>query len=92
MEELKKLQSQREALEIEADAIHAELTQPGPAGQKPAGIKDPLVDDEGYPRNDIDIYRVRDQRKRLAVINTDYKEIMKKIEEGLVNLHSTSSD
>jgi 26S proteasome non-ATPase regulatory subunit 9 len=82
-EMLKMLMAQREMLEIEADAIHSELTSPGINGEPPAGIKDSLIDKEGYPRGDIDILNVKMKRKRLAEINTDYKAIMKKIEEAM---------
>jgi 26S proteasome regulatory subunit N4 len=87
-EELKKLESHREMIELEANAIHSELTSPGLNGAEPAGVKSPLVDTEGFPRGDIDIYRVRDLRNRLAALNTDHKEIMKKIEKGLHSLHA----
>lgn len=68
--ELELLTSQRQALEIEASAIYSELTSAGPNGEPPAGIKDPIVDNEGFPRGDIDLYNVRNKRKRLNVINT----------------------
>lgn len=82
---LVELLAQRDALEIEAMAITSELTSPGPNGEPPAGVKDPLVDAEGYPRGDIDIYEVRRKRQRLSVINTDHKELMKKLEKELQN-------
>ena len=47
-ETLNILQAQREVLELEAEAIGNELLSPGSDGAKPAGIKDPLVDTEGY--------------------------------------------
>ncbi len=78
-EQLNRMLAQREILEIEADAIGNELRSPGPNGEPPAGLKDPLVDAEGYPRADVDIYRVRGQRKRLAEINTDYRKLMDEI-------------
>lgn len=37
--------TQRELLELEAHAIHEELTSPGINGEKPAGIKRSLVDE-----------------------------------------------
>ena len=49
----------------------------------PIGIDTPLVDAEGYPRGDIDIYRARSQRKRFKEIQTDYKALEKKIDIGL---------
>lgn len=93
-EELKRLfdslTSQRELLEIEADAIHSELTSPGLNGEPPSGIKEPLVDNEGFPRSDIDIYNVRNKRKRLSEINTDHKDLMKKLEQITPKLFTLS--
>jgi 26S proteasome non-ATPase regulatory subunit 9 len=84
-EELKKLYdnllTQKELLEIEADAIFSELSSPGPKGEPAAGVKDSLIDEEGFPRSDIDIYNVKNKRRRLAEINTDHKTLMKQIEE-----------
>ena len=50
----------------------------------PMGIDTPLVDAEGYPRSDIDVYRARELRHRLCVIQTDHKSLMKEIEGELV--------
>jgi 26S proteasome non-ATPase regulatory subunit 9 len=84
-EELKKLYdnllTQKELLEIEADAIFSELTSPGPKGEPAAGLKDSMIDEEGFPRSDIDIYNVKNKRRRLAEVNTDHKALMKQIEE-----------
>lgn len=79
--QLDALLGQRTVLEIEADAIHSELTSPGANGERPAGIKDSLVDEEGFPRADIDVYNVRHKRHRLAEINYDHKALMKRIED-----------
>lgn len=86
-ERMNRLVAQREALEIEAQAITAELTSPGPNGERPAGIKDPLVDAEGFPRGDIDLFNVRAKRSRLSHIQTDYKELMKELETVVHSLH-----
>ena len=83
---------QRDALEAEADAIHSELTSPGINGEPPAGVKTPLIDSEGYPRADIDVINVKNKRRRLAEINTDYKELMKKIESTMLQLHQSMPD
>ena len=72
--QLKELERQRQALEDEAAAIVSELDGLG------VGLKDSLVDAEGYPRADLDLYRVRSQRGRHATIRTDHKALMKKIE------------
>ena len=86
---LKQLLAQREALEIEADAIVAELTSPGPNGEPPIGIKDLLIDKEGFPRGDIDIYNARRKRARLSTINLDHKEVMRRIENELQSIHAS---
>lgn len=84
------LDVKRKALEMEADAIHAELTSKGPEGQPPMGIDTPLVDDDGYPRADIDCYRARTLRGRFNEIQTDHKNIMKDIEKGLAKVAALS--
>ncbi len=83
------LDNTRKALEEEAQAISDELTQPTIDNDgnktKPMGVDTPLVDDEGYPRSDIDIYRARGLRKRLNEIRQDHKLIMRKIEAKLTS-------
>ena len=83
---LNTLNVKRKSLELEADALVSELTAKSPGGGEPMGIDTPLVDSEGYPRADIDIYRARTLRKRLAEIRTDHKNIMKDIERTLAQL------
>ncbi|XP_015584998.1 26S proteasome non-ATPase regulatory subunit 9 [Cephus cinctus] len=52
------------------------------------GMNDPLVDNDGYPRQDIDVYQVRHARNRIIYLQNDHKALMKKIEEGLYEFHS----
>ena len=85
---LRQLNAQREALEVEAMAISFELESPGVNGEPPAGVKSPLVDSDGYPRADVDVFNVRAKRNRLAIINTDHMALMKDIERELVNYHT----
>ena len=61
------LEAEAEAIAVELDAPVAETGAPGP------GLKGPLVDAEGYPRADVDLYRVRTLRGRHATIRTDHK-------------------
>ena len=75
---LKQLDDKRLNLEAEATGIKGELVSMG------AGVTDPLVDKEGFPRADVDVYRARELRGRLAVINTDHKEVMNRIEEEVL--------
>ena len=85
-QELTKLDITRKTLEHEADAIYLELTTPPDEGIEPMGIDTPLVDQDGYPRGDIDLYRTRTLRRRFRELKTDHKEISKRIEQLLVQL------
>lgn len=85
-QKLSTLHVQRQALESEAEAIISELTTPPAPDVKPAGIDDPLVDREGYPRGDIDVYRVRTLRGRLSEIKTDRQSILNESERLLHQL------
>ncbi|XP_049880208.1 26S proteasome non-ATPase regulatory subunit 9 [Pectinophora gossypiella] len=52
------------------------------------GMHEPLVDDQGFPRNDIDVYKVRHARHRIICLQNDHKALMKHIEQGLAEVHS----
>jgi len=83
---LTSLDVQKKAMENEADAILLDLTSPPAEGVEPMGLDTPLVDNDGYPRGDIDVYRARYLRNRFRVLRTDYKEMVEKIENLLVQL------
>mmetsp|Transcript_2866 Transcript_2866/g.7867 ORF Transcript_2866/g.7867 Transcript_2866/m.7867 type:complete len:328 (-) Transcript_2866:1664-2647(-) len=83
---LASLDVQKRAMEHEADAILLELTTPPSEGIEPMGIETPLVDREGYPRADIDVYRARTLRNRFLVLKTDHKEIGENINGLLLQL------
>ncbi|CAH2057374.1 unnamed protein product, partial [Iphiclides podalirius] len=51
------------------------------------GMDDPLVDIDGFPRADIDVYKVRHARHRIICLQNDHKSLMKMIEEGLNEAH-----
>ena len=92
---IKALDVQRKSLELESGAITDELLAPtygddGDVGA-PIGIHTPLVDSEGYPRGDIDVYRARHLRHRLSVIQVDYRELMKELERELSRLSAFSN-
>lgn len=84
------LNKKRETLEEEASAITDELTA-SIDGKEPMGISTPLVDTEGYPRADIDVYRARHLRKRLNEIKFDHSLLMKKIEEKFIQNNTAKS-
>lgn len=85
------LDVRRKSLEMESDAITSELTtSPGNDDNgnpiTPMGVDTPLVDQDGYPRADVDVYRARTLRNRLAIIRTDHEELMKQINTNLIQL------
>nr|XP_033322467.1 26S proteasome non-ATPase regulatory subunit 9 [Megalopta genalis] len=56
------------------------------------GMDESLVDSEGYPRQDIDVYQVRHARHKIICSRNDHKTLMKKIEEGLHKIHALSGN
>lgn len=52
------------------------------------GMKEPVVDSEGYPRSDVDVYLVRHTRHRIICLQNDHKALMKEIEAGLHLFHA----
>ncbi|KAJ1700372.1 hypothetical protein LUZ63_000151 [Rhynchospora breviuscula] len=81
--ETKSLMDQRAALEAQINALIDTLS--GPAGP---GFSGNLTDSQGFPRSDIDIPTVRAQRKRLAELRNDHKDITDTIHNNIQLLHS----
>ena len=52
------------------------------------GMDGPLVDNEGYPRNDLDIPKIRMARQKIICLSNDHKEVMKKLASLLEDIHS----
>ena len=77
------LDQERKAIEDKIIALNDYLKAPGMPG-----LRGNLVDAEGFPRSDIDVYEVRKARHDLACLQTDHQALMKKIEQGLYSLHA----
>ncbi|XP_018315899.1 26S proteasome non-ATPase regulatory subunit 9 [Mycetomoellerius zeteki] len=75
MKEKDKIESDLRALKEVLDSNHI-------------GMDEPLVDSEGYPRQDIDVYQVRHTRHKIICLKNDHKDLMRKIEEGLHRVHA----
>lgn len=58
------------------------------AANKNVGMNESLLDAEGFPRADIDVYAVRQARHQIICLQNDLKAIMKDIEKGLINVHA----
>lgn len=52
------------------------------------GMREPLIDGEGYPRTDIDVYQVRHARHQIKCLQNDHTSLLRRIEEGLYSVHS----
>uniref|UniRef100_A0A1B0G534 26S proteasome non-ATPase regulatory subunit 9 n=1 Tax=Glossina morsitans morsitans TaxID=37546 RepID=A0A1B0G534_GLOMM len=52
------------------------------------GMHGPLVDVEGYPRNDIDVHQVRQARQQIICLQNDHKALMTEIEKLMHQLHA----
>jgi 26S proteasome non-ATPase regulatory subunit 9 len=52
------------------------------------GLNGELVDIEGYPRADIDIYKVRLARQQINCLRNDYKDVLEQLEEELGKIYS----
>ena len=51
-------------------------------------MQTPLVDEDGFPRADIDIYAVRHARVRVIELRNDLKAVMDSIMNGLQNVYN----
>ncbi|XP_074061666.1 26S proteasome non-ATPase regulatory subunit 9 [Macrotis lagotis] len=60
--------------------------------QKGVGMNEPLVDIEGYPRSDVDVYQVRTARHNIICLQNDHKALMKQVEEALHQLHARGKE
>lgn len=53
-------------------------------------MTDSLVDREDFPRNDIDVYAVRQARSAIIKLENDAKDLLNNIQSKLEELHSLS--
>nr|XP_020658394.1 26S proteasome non-ATPase regulatory subunit 9 isoform X2 [Pogona vitticeps] len=60
--------------------------------QKGVGMNEPLVDVEGYPRADVDLYQVRTARHNIVCLQNDHKALMRQVEEALHQLHARDKE
>ncbi|XP_055371625.1 26S proteasome non-ATPase regulatory subunit 9 [Condylostylus longicornis] len=55
------------------------------------GMTGSLIDNEGFPRNDIDVYQVRTARNQIICLQNDLKALMKEIEKGIHEVHAEAA-
>lgn len=80
--EARKLLAERDAVEAEIESIRSRLKGEG------IGDRTPLIDAEGFPRSDVDVARVRQDRNRLARLYNDYKSLSAQVERAIHAIHA----
>jgi len=81
-EDILRLMKRREDIDEQIQALGGILTS------NKIGMTEPLVDAEGYPRNDIDVYQVRHARHKIICLQNDFKSVTKEIDEKLQMYHT----
>lgn len=84
-EHARALMSQKENIEAELDAQFSILKTNN------IDMTTPLVDREGFPRADVDLYAIRHARKRINELRNDYKAVMSEIETALQAVYDPST-
>ncbi|XP_023680330.1 26S proteasome non-ATPase regulatory subunit 9 [Paramormyrops kingsleyae] len=82
VEDVQRLVKKKDEIEEQIKAYFDMLEDQG------MDMKGPLVDVEGYPRSDVDLYQVRTARHNISCLQNDHKAIMVEIEEALHLLHA----
>eukprot|EP01060_Flectonema_neradi_P017036 TRINITY_DN2369_c0_g1_i1.p1 TRINITY_DN2369_c0_g1~~TRINITY_DN2369_c0_g1_i1.p1 ORF type:complete len:232 (+),score=40.97 TRINITY_DN2369_c0_g1_i1:95-697(+) len=85
-DELKALMAKREEMEKEMEESLTLLKG------TPAGVSEPLIDREGFPRADCDLYMVRRERGKVACLKNDLKDIMQQIQDKLQDIHKEAKE
>jgi 26S proteasome non-ATPase regulatory subunit 9 len=84
--ELKELDKQRSKIERSVLDSLATLKELG------VGMHAPLVDEEGFPRADVDVYTVRDARHTVVVGQNDIKALTNLLQTKLEDLHAMTEE
>ncbi|CAI5650198.1 26S proteasome non-ATPase regulatory subunit 9 [Oreochromis niloticus] len=82
MGDVKNLIKKKDEIEEQIKAYYDVLQDQG------VGVEDSLVDAEGYPRADVNLYQIRTARHNISCLQNDHKAIMAEIEEALHKLHA----
>merc|ERR1711936_905297 len=85
-EQVLELMKQKEDLEEEIKALNQVLESQN------VGMEEPLVDEEGFPRGDIDVYQVRHARHNIRTKGNDLINLVANIEKGLHSLHAQARE
>ncbi|KAF8645259.1 hypothetical protein AX16_008084 [Volvariella volvacea WC 439] len=86
MEQARILMAQRDIIEAELNTQFAILTA------NSADMQTPLVDAEGFPRADLDIYAIRKARVRIIELRNDLNATMEAIGKALQGVYDPNLD
>ena len=81
-EQLLKLNTSRNKIESDIKEYMEVLKTQG------VDMKEPLVDTEGFPRNDVDVYTIRTARNKIITLENDCRDVMRQIERKLQEFHA----
>ncbi|XP_031426996.1 26S proteasome non-ATPase regulatory subunit 9 isoform X2 [Clupea harengus] len=81
-EDVQNLIKKKDEIEEQIKAYYDVLEDQG------VGAEGPLVDIEGFPRADLDLYQVRTARNSISCLQNDHTSLMLEIEEALHQLHA----
>jgi 26S proteasome regulatory subunit N4 len=81
MEEAKKLMNEKASIEAQLDNYLQIL--------KGAGIKQStsLVDAEGFPRSDVDLYQITEAKQKVVMLRNDLDRLIEEIKLKLESIH-----
>mmetsp|Transcript_12814 Transcript_12814/g.22875 ORF Transcript_12814/g.22875 Transcript_12814/m.22875 type:complete len:220 (-) Transcript_12814:163-822(-) len=85
--QLKEMMGKRDVIEAEINERSERLNAPGMPG-----LKGPLVDKEGFPFANVDVFQVRTDRNRLAALYNDHKAITSEMEQAMHQLHALARE
>ncbi|TPX35807.1 hypothetical protein SeLEV6574_g08153 [Synchytrium endobioticum] len=78
---VKSLDKEKLDRERELAVLEATLTSQN------VGMADPLVDRDGFPRADIDVWNVRQVRAQIVRLRNDYQNLLTRIAKALIAVH-----
>lgn len=82
-QKLLEMDKKRKEMEAEINSLTEYLTGPGMPG-----VTKPLVDEEGYPLPNLDLYAIRTARVKLIYLQNDLKNLMEEIEVNMADYFS----
>lgn len=82
---MKDLINKRQDIEREIQDILRRLNAESGVGEGGS-----LLDKQGFPRADVDLVKIRQDRNKLASLYSDHKQLSLRIEKGLHDLHAST--